>query len=169
MFRCNSSAVPASNPTSHDVFLHPSYMGAKWNHSIWTCYRWSFGSVPNFPCKREPLGIRLESFHTKPFYLNIPNVWLFFFSEEEDSVTKLRSHLVSSMSFFPSLCVVRSLPTLGHILSEEARERSFASLYEFRGNSRVKSGLMKKVTFNLPDPLWVFDKVIYKHNSHRHF
>ena len=57
---------------------------------------------------------------------------------------KLSSRVASSMSFFPSLCVVRSLPTLGHILSKTARERSFTSLYEFRGHSRVKSGLVKK-------------------------
>ena len=71
-----------------------------------------------------------------------------FFSHRMEDSNKLSSRLASSMSFFPSLCVVRSLPTLGHILSEEARERSFASLYEFRGHSRVKSGIMKKAAFN---------------------
>ncbi|XP_065052500.1 uncharacterized protein LOC135681805 [Rhopilema esculentum] len=60
--------------------------------------------------------------------------------------------LVSSMSFFPSLCVVRSLPTLGHVLSEEARERSFTSLYKFRGNfSRITSGYIKKEVLNIPE------------------
>eukprot|EP00794_Sanderia_malayensis_P017584 gene17584-19337_t len=59
--------------------------------------------------------------------------------------------LTSAMSFFPSLSVVKTLPTLGHILAEEAREHSFHSLYQFRESTRIKSGYIKKVTFKLPE------------------
>lgn len=86
--------------------------------------------------------------------------YLFCFRMEDTS--KLSSRVASSMSFFPSLCVVRSLPTLGHILSNAARERSFTSLYEFRGYSRVKSGLMKKAAFSSPEDRYIVKLYMFK-------
>ena len=73
---------------------------------------------------------------------------------------QISNRLVSSMSFFPSLSVVRTLPTFGHILAEEARDHSFTSLYKFRGSNRVKSGYMKKVAFSSPDQR--FASFLYK-------